>query len=86
MSSIVLASNRMFAGYFFISVGLHSCVWACLRPFALIKIDITINLYTYTIALQACSRVCVCAMCIGRLGTPLILQKHAHFQNRFGEC
>ena len=49
------------------------------------KIDITIHLYTYTIALQACSRVCVCAMCIGRLGTPLILQKHAHFQNRFGE-
>ena len=47
---------------------------------------ITIHLYTYTIALQACSRVCVCAMCIGRLGTPLILQKHAHFQNRFGEC
>ena len=92
MSSIVLASNRMFAGYFFISVGLHSCVWACvwacLRPFALIKIDVTIYLYTYTIALQACSRVCVCvcAMCIDRLGTPLILQKHAHFQNRFGEC
>ena len=59
---------------------------ASLRPFALIKIDITINLYT--IALQACSRVCVCvcAMCIDRLGTPLILQKHAHFQNRFGEC
>ena len=27
-----------------------------------------------------------CAMCIDRLGTPLILQKHAHFQNRFGEC
>src|SRR4029434_1383066 len=40
------------------SVGLHSCVCASLRPFALIKIDITINLYT--IALQACSRVCVC--------------------------
>src|SRR4029434_9954746 len=54
----------MFAGYFFISVGLHSCVWACLRPFALINIYITINLYTYTIALQACSRVCVCCrMC-----------------------
>ena len=85
MSSIVLASNRMFAGYFFISVGLHSCVWACLRPFALIKNDITIIciliLLHYKLAL-----VCVCAMCIGRLGTPLILQKHAHFQNRFGEC
>ena len=75
----------MFAGYFFISVGLHLCVWACLKPFALIKMYITIDLYTYTIALQACSRVCVCvcAMCIDRLGTPLILQKHAHFQNRF---
>ena len=61
-------------------------MWACLRPFALINIYITINLYTYTIALQACSRVRVCAMCIDRLGTPLILQKHANFQNRFGEC
>ena len=35
-------------------------VWVCMRPFALIKNYITINLYTYTIALQACSRVCVC--------------------------
>ena len=58
-------------------------MWVCLQAFALIKNDITINLYTYTIALQACSRVCVCAMYIDRLGTPLILQTHAHFQNRF---
>ena len=28
--------------------------------------------------------MCVCVMCGDRLGTPLILQKHAHFQNRFG--
>src|SRR4029434_10008354 len=74
MSSMVLASNRIISRIFvFISVGLHSCVWVCLQACALIQIDITINLYTYAIASQACSRVCVCAMCIGRLGTPLCI-------------
>ena len=53
MSSIVLATNRMFAGYFFY-----------FRRPTFVRVGVPINLYTYTIALQACSCVCVCVPCV----------------------
>ena len=87
MSSIVLASNRIISGIFFyfrrptfVRVGVPATICAdkYLYYYSFV--------YLYYCIASLLSCVCVCAMCIDRLGTPLILQKHAHFQNRLGEC
>src|SRR4029434_9643149 len=68
MSSIVLASNRIISGILFY----------LRRPtFVRVGVPATIcadkNVY-YIYMHCKLALVCVCAMCIGRLGTPLILQ------------